>query len=123
MPPRSVHTFCSSGNGCLGDGNASVDVLMLAQITLTMSWNTTGTETPLHSISHALGMAESMTYKGVHPQASLHEGGNKGVRLKMKAMKVLEQGLERRNGLKKWFVKFVPSKAKTALDRLASLNL
>ena len=78
---------------------------------------------PLHSISHALGMAEGMTYKGVHPQASLHEGGRKGIRLKMKAMKVLEQGLERMNGLKKWFVRFVPSKAKAVLEILANLNL
>lgn len=78
---------------------------------------------PLRSINHALGMAESMTYKGVHPQTSLHEGGSKGTRLKMKAMKVLERGLERMDGLKKWFVKFVPSKAEAALKQLASLNL
>jgi hypothetical protein len=77
---------------------------------------------PLRSISQALAMAASMTYKGVQPQTSLHEGGSKGTRLKMKAMKVLEQGLERMEGLKKWFVKFVPSKAAEALKQLAELH-
>jgi hypothetical protein len=74
---------------------------------------------PLLTIGHALGMAESMTYKGVHPTASLHAGGTKGTRLPPKAMKVLERGLERLNDLGKWFVKFVPVKVSEALKNLA----
>ena len=78
---------------------------------------------PLLSIDHALGMAAAMTYKGIPPQASLHPGGCKGTRLTAKAMKVLEQGLERLEGLRKWFVKIVPDQAERALKRLAELKL
>ena len=73
---------------------------------------------PLLTIGHALGMAGSMTYKGVHPSVSLHAGGTKGTRLPPKAMKVLERGLERLEGLGKWFVKFVPAKVSAALKCL-----
>ena len=78
---------------------------------------------PLLSIDHAMGSAAAMTYKGISPYTSLHPGGGKGTRLAAKAMKVLEQGLERLEGLKKWFVKFVPQKAGAALQRLAKLKL
>lgn len=78
---------------------------------------------PLLSIDHALGMAGAMTCKGVPPQTSLHPGGSKGTRLATKAMKVLEGGLERLEGLRKWFVKFVPDQAAPALQRLNELKL
>jgi hypothetical protein len=77
---------------------------------------------PLLSIDHALGMAAEMKYKGVCPKTSLHPGGPKGVSLKGKAMKALERGLERMEGLKKWFVKFVPEKAEAALKKLTDLT-
>ena len=72
---------------------------------------------PLRSIEHALGMAASMTYKGVHPQVSMHEGGTKGVRIAKKSMRTIEQALDRLQDLAKWFVRIVPAKAAAALGQ------
>lgn len=61
---------------------------------------------PLTSVSKALGMAEGMTYKGIHPVASLIEGDYpKGVKLDKKSMKPYEDCLERLADLGKWFIK------------------
>lgn len=76
---------------------------------------------PLLSVAHAMGMASSMTYRGVHPQSTLHAGGTKGIRLGARAMKIVEKGLERMEGLGKWFVKIVPEKARAALEKLSTL--
>ena len=58
---------------------------------------------PLCTVDHALGMAEGMTYKGVHPQVSLVEDTYaKGVRLTKKRMKGFEACLQRLTGLGKW---------------------
>jgi Rhodopirellula transposase DDE domain len=76
---------------------------------------------PLCSVEKALAMAEAMTYKGVHPTASLHEGGIKGVRLKAAAMRVVEKAAERLQGVGKWFVRFKPEKARMALKNLQTL--
>lgn len=60
---------------------------------------------PLCTVSHALGMAEGMTYKGVHPKVTLIEGAYaKGVRLNKRQMKPYEACLERLTGLGKWFI-------------------
>jgi hypothetical protein len=66
---------------------------------------------PLTSVSKALGMAEGMTYKGVHPTAKLIDGTYpKGVKLDKKTMKPYEKCLQRLAGLGKWFIK-IPSAA------------
>jgi hypothetical protein len=50
-------------------------------------------------------MAEGMTYKGVHPTATLIETAYpKGVRLTKKQMRPYEACIERLTGLRKWFV-------------------
>jgi Rhodopirellula transposase DDE domain len=76
---------------------------------------------PLLSNAHALGMAGGMTYKGIHPQASLHPGCPKGIRLSSKQMRPLEAALDRTDGLRKWFIRITPERAATAL-RQAALN-
>ena len=51
---------------------------------------------PLCTVSQALGMAEGMTYKGVHPKVTLIEGSYaKGVRLNKRQMKPCEACLQR----------------------------
>jgi hypothetical protein len=59
---------------------------------------------PLRTVAKALGMAEGMTYKGVHPSVTLVETPYpKGVRLSKKQMKPFERALQRRGELGKWF--------------------
>lgn len=59
--------------------------------------------TPLRTVATALGMAEGMTYKGVHPTAILvTESSPKGVRLTKKQMKPYEKCLQRLDLLGKW---------------------
>lgn len=77
---------------------------------------------PLLTPDHALGMAAAMTYKGVHPHSSLHEGGSKGTRLMPVPMRILEKSLERLKGLRKWFVRITPQNAAIALAALAKLK-
>lgn len=71
---------------------------------------------PLLSVEHALGMAANMTYKGVHPSTSLHDGGTKGVSVTKKPMRIIEQALDRLQDLAKWFVRIEPAKAIAALE-------
>ena len=53
-------------------------------------------------------MAEGMTYKGVHPTATLIETVYpKGVRLTKKQMRPYEACLQRLAGLGKWFVTII----------------
>ena len=60
---------------------------------------------PLDSVQKAMGMAEGMTYKGVHPTAILVETAYpKGVRLTQKQMVPYEACLDRLSGLREWFV-------------------
>ena len=57
------------------------------------------------TVQKALGMAEGMTYKGVHPTATLIETAYPiGVRLTKKQMQPYEACLQRLAGLGKWFV-------------------
>lgn len=75
---------------------------------------------PLTNIAKALGMAEGMTYKGVHPVASLVEGDYpKGVKLDKKAMKPYEKCLDRLKELEKWFIQISASTAAARLAKLA----
>ena len=68
---------------------------------------------PLETVEKALGMAEGMTYKGVHPTATLIESAYpKGVRLTKKQMQPYEECLQRLTGLGKWFVT-IPAAAAT----------
>jgi hypothetical protein len=63
---------------------------------------------PLETIEKALGMAEGMTYKGVHPTATLIETVYpKGVRLTKKQMRPYEACLQRLAGLGRWFVTII----------------
>lgn len=73
---------------------------------------------PLLDAQHAMGMAAAMTYKGVHPKTSMHQGRPKGVKLKAKEMKIIEKALNRREGLTKWFVAISPANAVAALAML-----
>lgn len=73
---------------------------------------------PLLTTGHALGMAAAMTYKGVHPVTSLHAGCAKGVRLPPRQMRILEQAVERKDGVRKWFLTIQPEAAAKALALL-----
>jgi hypothetical protein len=71
---------------------------------------------PLESVEKALGMAEGMTYKGVHPTATLIETPYpKGVRLTKKQMRPYEACIERLTGLGKWFVTITSEAARSVL--------
>jgi transposase len=71
---------------------------------------------PLRTIKKALGMAEGMTYNGVHPIAKLKtQGYAKGIRLSIKQRRIYERALDRLHGLKKWFIRIEPEKAKKIL--------
>jgi Rhodopirellula transposase DDE domain len=60
---------------------------------------------PLTTVEKALGMAEGMTYKGVHPTATLISGSYpRGVRLSKTEMQPYEACIQRLSGLRKWFV-------------------
>ena len=73
---------------------------------------------PLETVQKALGMAEGMTYKGVHPTATLIETVYpRGVRLTKKQMQHYEACLDRLAGLRKWFVT-IPAAAATLLCAL-----
>ena len=72
-------------------------------------------------MDHALGMAEGMTYKGVHPQVTLVEDTYaKGVRLTKKQMKPYEACLERLTGLRKWFITITAAAASLVCSSQAS---
>ncbi len=59
---------------------------------------------PLYTVAKALGMADGMTYKGVHPIVTLVEGNYpKGVRKTKKEMKPYEECIQRLSDLGKWF--------------------
>jgi hypothetical protein len=59
----------------------------------------------LDSVEAALGYAESMTWKGAHPEVVLIEAEyNKGVKLGREEMEALESVITRMPTLEKWFV-------------------
>lgn len=68
---------------------------------------------PLRTIEKALGLAEGMTYKGVHPVAKLvSEAYAKGVKLSAQMRRLYENALDRLKELHKWFITITPDKAK-----------
>lgn len=71
---------------------------------------------PLRTVEKALGMAEGMTYNGVHPIVRLEtQTYKKGVKLTVKQRGIYEKALDRLEGLAKWFVRIKPEKARKAL--------
>ncbi|MEI7909856.1 MAG: hypothetical protein WCK77_09500 [Verrucomicrobiota bacterium] len=75
---------------------------------------------PLTSVDKALGMAQGMTYKGIHPTSVLIEQTYpKGVKLDKKTMKPYEECLNRLEGLGKWFISISPSTAAVMLSSMA----
>jgi hypothetical protein len=71
----------------------------------------------LDSVEKTLAMAQSMTYNGVNPKATLVKGDYPtGVKLKKKEMTSYEKMILRQPNLKKWFVT-VPSGAAHISDR------
>ena len=76
---------------------------------------------PLTSAAKAIGMAEGMTYKKVHPKAAFHgEAYPTGVKLTKKEMKPYEKCLERLDGLPKWFIKISSINAAATLSGLSN---
>ena len=70
---------------------------------------------PLETVEKALGMAEGMTYKGVHPTATLIETAYpKRVRLTQKQMRPCQACLQPLTGLRKWFVTITAAAANLA---------
>jgi hypothetical protein len=70
---------------------------------------------PLCTVAKALGMAEGMTYKGVHPTVELVEGMYpKGIRATKKQMKPFETCLQRIRDLGKWFFTITAEAARRA---------
>jgi len=68
---------------------------------------------PLRTVEKALGLAEGMTYKGVHPVAKLvTEVYDKGVKLSTQVRRLYENALDRLEGLRKWFITITPDKAR-----------
>ena len=66
----------------------------------------------LDKIEKILGLARTMTYKGIHPVVQLVKGVYEiGVKLTKKSMKVYEDMIERLPGLEKWFVEISPCPA------------
>jgi hypothetical protein len=71
---------------------------------------------PLTSVAKAMGMAEGMTYKGVHQTVRLFEEVYpKGVKLDKKSMRPYEKCLQRLADLGKWFIKIPWSNATAAI--------
>ncbi len=67
---------------------------------------------PLRTVEKALGFAEGMTCKGVHPMAKLvTKAYATGIKLSNKIRRHYEQALERVPELWKWFVTLDPGKA------------
>jgi hypothetical protein len=70
---------------------------------------------PLRTVEKALGMAEGMTYKGVHPVARLViKTYTTGIKISNKLRRHYEQALDRLPELRKWFVTIDPDKARMA---------
>jgi len=66
----------------------------------------------LDKVEKILGLARSMTYKGIHPEVQLVKGAYEtGVKLTKKAMKAYEDMIERLSGLENWFVDIPPRPA------------
>jgi hypothetical protein len=68
---------------------------------------------PLRTVEKALGLAEGMTYKGVHPVAKLvTKIYTTGVKLSNQVRRHYELALHRLPELGKWFITIDPDKAR-----------
>jgi hypothetical protein len=78
---------------------------------------------PLRTIDKALGMAEGMTYKGIHPVAKLiTDVYKKGVKLNTQVRSLYEKALDRLQKLHKWFITITPDKAKIVCNLAEQLE-
>lgn len=78
---------------------------------------------PLRTIKKTLGLAEGMTYKGVHPVVSLVTTTYlKGVKLSIPLRRIYEKALDRMLGLEKWFITIAPERAKAVCSSLEPLE-
>lgn len=63
----------------------------------------------IDSVDKALGLARSMTYRGLKPTVrKVAKSYRKGISVAKKAMRDIEARLERTEGLEDWFIKIVP---------------
>jgi hypothetical protein len=66
----------------------------------------------LDSIEKTLGLARTMTYRGLKPRVQLvREQYQKGIRLTKSVMKNIEQKIDRLKGLEAWFITIEPERA------------
>ena len=78
---------------------------------------------PLRTVEKALGMAEGMTYKGVHPVAKLvTDVYAKGVKLSTQLRRLYENALDRLQELRKWSITITPDKARLVCDLVEQLE-
>jgi hypothetical protein len=78
---------------------------------------------PLRTIEKALGLAEGMTYKGVHPVAELvTKAYHKGVKLSIQVRSLYENALDRLQDLRKWFITITPDKARIVCNLAEQLE-
>jgi transposase len=78
---------------------------------------------PLRTIEKALGLAEGMTYKGVHPVAGLvTKAYEKGVKLSTQVRSLYENALDRLQELRKWFITITPAKARIVCNLAEQLE-
>jgi transposase len=65
----------------------------------------------LSSVEKTLGLARTMTYRGIKPRVNMiRKKYKKGVRLTKKAMKSIEEKIDRLKGLEKWFITIKPAR-------------
>ncbi len=63
----------------------------------------------IDSVDKAIGLARSMTYRGIKPTVrKVSKTYRKGISVAKKAMRDIEARLERTAGLEDWFIKIVP---------------
>ena len=63
----------------------------------------------IDSVEKALGLARSMTYRGIKPTVrKVNKVYRKGISVTRQAMQDIEARLERTEGLEDWFIKIVP---------------
>ena len=63
----------------------------------------------IDTMQKALGLARSMTYRGIKPTAcKVAKAYQSGVSVAKKAMQENEKRLQRKPGLEFWFIKIVP---------------
>lgn len=78
---------------------------------------------PLRTVEKALGLAEGMTYKGVHPVAELvTKVYAKGVKLSNQMRRLYEKALCRLPELRKWSITIKPDMARSVCALVEQLE-